>query len=152
MKKIPLNRGVLLSRLEEIRRDVEELKFFQQISLEEFNKGHNFAIAEHYLRRSLEATFDIGSHILSRIPGARPTTYKGVAALLGKYKIIPKDFAEEKLVKMAGYRNRLIHFYYEIKERELYQIIQNNMKDIEKFCCYIKKVIESPKKFGFEIR
>ncbi|MHA1664722.1 MAG: type VII toxin-antitoxin system HepT family RNase toxin [Candidatus Njordarchaeales archaeon] len=152
MKRIPLNKEVLVSRLEEIRQDLEELKSFQRISFEEFDKGYNFAISEHYLRRALEAIFDIGSHILSRIPGARPTTYKEVAMLLGRYEIVPNNFVEEKLVKIAGYRNRLIHFYYEIKEKELYQIIQNNMEDIEKFCSYIKEVVENPGKFRLEVR
>ncbi|MGB9858213.1 MAG: HepT-like ribonuclease domain-containing protein [Dictyoglomaceae bacterium] len=37
--------------------------------------------------------------------------------------IIPEKFAEEKLVKMKGYRNRLVHFYYEVSVEELYYII-----------------------------
>ena len=60
---------------------------------------------------------DIGSHILSRTPGARPTSYKDIPRLLEKNKIIPADFATHSLTKMAGYRNRMVHFYGEIKER-----------------------------------
>ena len=52
MKKIPLNREVIIKRLDEIDKDVQKLSTFQSLSLEEFKKGENFAIAEHYLRRA----------------------------------------------------------------------------------------------------
>ncbi|MGB9810863.1 MAG: DUF86 domain-containing protein, partial [Dictyoglomus turgidum] len=65
---IPLNKEVILSRIREIEKGKEKLLRFKDYSLEEFKSGENFAIAEHYLRRALEAVFDIGNHILSRIP------------------------------------------------------------------------------------
>jgi uncharacterized protein YutE (UPF0331/DUF86 family) len=34
---------------------------------------------------------------------------------------------------MAGYRNRLVHFYDEVSEKELFQILRNNLGDIEEF-------------------
>ncbi|HIE44173.1 MAG TPA: DUF86 domain-containing protein [Candidatus Omnitrophica bacterium] len=151
MNKIPINREVLVTRLEEIRKDIQELETFKTIPLEKFKKGRNFPVAEHYLRRALEAIFDIGTHILSRVPGARTTTYKEIANLLGKFEIVPEDFAQNKLVKMAGYRNRLVHFYLEIKENELYQIIQKDLPDIEEFCTYIKRVLLKPQEFNLTI-
>ena len=82
-----------MSRIREIEKDIEKLSRFKDLSLQDFKTDDNFAIAEHYLRRALEAVFDIGNHILSRVPEA-----------------VPETFAKEKLIKMAGYRNRLIHF------------------------------------------
>lgn len=32
---------------------------------------------------------------------------------------------------MAGYRNRMVHFYDEVTPEELYQIVQDDIKDIE---------------------
>jgi len=121
------------------------------MSLEEFKTDENFAIAEHYLRRALEAVFEIGNHILSRIPGIRISTYKEIALALGEQNIIPKEFAQEKLLKMAGYRNRLVHFYSEVSVDELYQIIQNNLTDFEEFLKYIKNILENPESFKFTI-
>ena len=34
---------------------------------------------------------------------------------------------------MAGYRNRMVHFYKEISAEELYDILLNELKDIETF-------------------
>ncbi|MEW6456671.1 MAG: HepT-like ribonuclease domain-containing protein [Acidobacteriota bacterium] len=92
MKEIPLNKHTITSKLDEIQRDVEKLKKFQSISYEEFKEGENFAIAEHYLRRALEALFEIGAHILSKIPGARITSYREIAKNLGQYKIVLREF------------------------------------------------------------
>jgi len=52
------------------------------------------------------------------------------------------DFAEEKLYKMAGYRNRLTHFYFEITPAELHEIIQNNLGDFRVFLKHIKIILE----------
>ncbi|MCD6521726.1 DUF86 domain-containing protein [Candidatus Calescamantes bacterium] len=145
MREISVNQELIFARLEEILRDIEELRCFQKISLEEFKRGKNFAIAEHYLRRALEAIFDIGSHILSRIPGVRPSSYKEIALLLGENEIVKEEFARDKLLKMAGYRNRLVHFYLEVKKDELYSIIKNNLSDIEEFCKFIKSFLTSLK-------
>jgi uncharacterized protein YutE (UPF0331/DUF86 family) len=32
---------------------------------------------------------------------------------------------------MAGYRNRLVHFYHEVSTEELYTLCANNLKDIQ---------------------
>tara|TARA_B100000315_G_scaffold250518_1_gene283483 strand:- start:6490 stop:6651 length:162 start_codon:yes stop_codon:yes gene_type:complete len=36
-------------------------------------------------------------------------------------------------MEMAGYRNRIVHFYHEITSEELYHIIQTDLKDTERF-------------------
>jgi uncharacterized protein YutE (UPF0331/DUF86 family) len=94
---------------------------------------------------------DIGSHILSRIPGARPSSYKDIPRLLEKYKIIPPDFAANQLTKMAGYRNRMVHFYGEITEREIFQIIQEELQDLHIFCSHIENVLKKPSDFNLSL-
>lgn len=155
MTNLPLNRKILINRLSEIEADLKELSQFQKLSLLEFKKGYNYAAAEHFLRRALEAAFDLSGHIISRLPlrpGERPEGYKAIAQSLGRYKIVPQSFAEGSLSQMAGYRNRMTHFYQEITKEELYQIIKEDLKDLENFCSYIKKLIEDPDKFGFQIK
>ncbi len=43
----------------------------------------NFAIAEHHLRRALEAVLDIGRHIVAKKGLGRPEDYRGIFELLG---------------------------------------------------------------------
>lgn len=152
MTKIPLSRPVITSRLAEIDKGLAKLKSFQPLSLEDFRKGENFAIAEHYLRRAFEAVLEIGEHILSRLPGGKPGSYKEIPKLLGEHQIIPIDFANKELTEMAGYRNRLIHFYQEVTTEEMHNIIQEDLEDLEKFAYYIGLVLKNPPKFGLETK
>ncbi len=87
---------------------------------------------------------------ISRIPGARPASYKDIPRLLDKYKIIPADFANQALAKMAGYRNRMVHFYGEISERELHAIIQEELDDLYIFIGLVEKVLKDPAKFSLQ--
>jgi len=149
MKKIPLNKEILRSRVSSIEESLKSLERYKNRSFNEFHSNpDNFRIAFYDLHRALEATMDIGSHILSRIPGARATSYREISLLLGKNKIVPVSFAEKELLQMAGYRNRMVHFYSEITEKELYKIIQDNLQDFEKFCSYINRLITNPEKYG----
>lgn len=142
MTELHINKNAIKERLSIIEEALSKLQGFRLIKYKTFLEDDRFAIAEHYLRRALEAVLDIGSHILSRIPGARPHTYKDIPKLLGEHKIVPLDFAEGPLLKIAGYRNRLIHFYNEVSKSELFDIIQNNLQDIKKFCQIIVKLID----------
>lgn len=151
MKEVPINKEVLLERIRIIEKSLYKLSNFKAVSLEDFKSGENFAIAEHYLRRALEAVFDIGNHIISRIPGERVTSYRDIALILGKYNIVSEEFARNKLVKMAGYRNRLVHFYSEITEEEMYKIIQTGLVDLEEFISLIKVLLENPERCGFSV-
>jgi len=35
------------------------------------------------------------------------------------------------MIELAGYRNRMVHFYQEISEEELYEICSRRLRDIE---------------------
>ena len=151
-RKVPLNREVLQARISYIEDSVRSLDRFKGITYNEFHANQdNFRIAFYDLHRALEAVMDIGTHILSRIPGARPTSYKDIPRLLEKNKIVPADFSTNALSKMAGYRNRMVHFYGEISEREVYSIIQEELEDFYIFLTHIKDVLKNPAGFKLSI-
>jgi len=125
--------GFIVKALAKLR----ELSFFTK---EEFLKNDKPAIAESYLRRALESVFDIGRHILAKMAGKGIVEYKEIARKLEEYGILSKS-CSEKLVLMAGYRNRLVHFYHEVSDEELFRILQENLDDIEQFIKEIKRFI-----------
>ena len=62
-----VNEELLDERLSQIRTAVLRLSRMKAFSREDFLANpDNFAIAEHHLRRSLEALFDIGRHIIAK--------------------------------------------------------------------------------------
>lgn len=142
MKNLKIDKNLIVSRIKLIELYLKRLREMQNLSKGKFALPDNFAIAAYNLRSALEATFDICAHILSRIPGAQIDEYKQMAVEMGKQGLIPMDFAKNQLQKMAGYRNRLTHFYFEITPEEMYGIIQHNLGDFEIFLKHIKKILK----------
>ena len=91
----------------------------------------NLWAAESCLRRALEALMDLGRHILAKGFGEGISEYKQIGVRLEKRGILSKE--EGQLFrKLAGYRNRMVHFYQEISDEELYRICSSQIGDIEK--------------------
>ncbi len=115
------------------------------MSLEEFlSDKRNPSSAESYLRRSLEAIFDTGRHILAKTYGYKELEYKDIARQLGERGIVERDYSKI-LIKMAGYRNRMVHLYHEITNEEIYHILKENLIDIERFITEIARFLEDYK-------
>lgn len=142
MKKLAIQKTTITDRMEIIQKSLRRLEQLKDLTPGKFMLDDNFAIAEHYLRYALEAIFDICGHILSREPGEKIGTYAGMAQEMGRRGLLPNDFALGNFTEMAGYRNRLTHFYLEITPKELYKIIKNDLGDFEKFLKHIRKLIK----------
>lgn len=139
-----LNTKLIEDRLGFIVESIVKLERLSHIEETDFISNDRPAIAESYLRRSLEAMFDIGRHILAKTAGKAVVEYKQIAVTLGHKGVITKEFSE-RLMLMAGYRNRLVHFYHEVTDKELYQILKINLSDIKNFVKEIKTFIEKYK-------
>ncbi|MFQ5739270.1 MAG: DUF86 domain-containing protein [Acidobacteriota bacterium] len=123
---------VLASRAAKVRRMIEGI---EQLPLDDFSHfqsdRRNLAAADSYLRRALEALLDLGRHVAARGYGRPVTEYRRVGPALVEAEVL--DEAEGLMLrKMAGYRNRLVHFYQEISDWELFEICIENLNDIEK--------------------
>lgn len=152
MKKLPIKRQSIIPRIDGIERDLQRLGELAKLPAGEFAKrGDTFALAQFYLRQVLEGVFHIGAHILSRLPGGRATEYKEIARLLGERGIVEGSFANDALVKMAGYRTRLTHFYYEVGPQEIKDILNNRLGDIEKFLGCVRNILQNPEKYSLTL-
>lgn len=142
----------VMPRVDGILRDVEKLRRIGTLPFDQFAAGEEHIVfAQFYLRQALEGIFHIGTHILARLNGGRSTEYKDIAKRLGEHGIVEKEFAERNLVAMAGYRNRLTHFYAEVTPKELHTILQKNLNDFEVFLSAVKNVFEHPERFGLRV-
>lgn len=128
-------------RISIIDKALGRLEQFQEHNIDDFVLDtDNYAIAEHHLRISLEAVFDLGRHILVKAGLGRPNDYRDILVLLGQHRIIPLDFLD-RVKGMAGYRNRLVHMYNEVTPEELYTIITTNLDDIRKIAAYLLEYV-----------
>jgi uncharacterized protein YutE (UPF0331/DUF86 family) len=89
----------------------------------------NIWAAESCLRRALEALLDLGRHILAKCFAKGVTEYKQIAEELEKGKVLSPEKAT-LLRTLAGYRNRMVHFYDEITPKELYTLCSEQLDDL----------------------
>ncbi|HDH97836.1 MAG TPA: DUF86 domain-containing protein [Deltaproteobacteria bacterium] len=140
-----LNTKLIEDRLGFITKALSRLRNLSRLEEKVFVENDRPAIAESYLRRALEAIFDIGRHIIAKSADKGLVEYKEIAAALGKNGVLTEKLAE-KLKLMAGYRNRLVHFYHDVSDQELYSILKNHLADIEAFVLEIAEFLKAYRK------
>ncbi len=117
-----------------IARVDECLKGIRSLPLDDreafFADRRNAWAAESCLRRALEALLDIGRHMLAKGFAQGVSEYKEIATQLCEHSILSKK-ETNVLRTLAGYRNRLVHFYHEVSEDELYTICVEQLGDLE---------------------
>jgi len=107
-----------------------------------FADERNVWTADSCLRRALESLFDLGRHILARTYGGGFGEYKEVAALLGEKGVLSAE--ETELLKtLAGYRNRLVHFYHEVSQQELFNICARYLGDIDRIIAAYRRLLQA---------
>lgn len=126
-----LRAKIIAERVAWIRRMLAGLRALPLEPYETFvSDPRNTAAAESHLRRALEALLDLGRHVLAKGFGEAVVEYKDVARALAEVGIL--DRQQETLLRtLAGYRNRLVHFYHEVSDRELHDICTRQLGDIE---------------------
>ena len=111
-----------------------------------FVDRRNIWSAESCLRRCLEALFDIGRHILARGYALGVSEYKEIAVRLQEKAVLTETEAR-LLTVLAGYRNRLVHFYNEVSSEELFAICSNQLGDLQLVqSAYRRWIKENPEK------
>lgn len=131
MTSTKINESVVTQRVLWVKQMLDSIRDLP-VSKKEvfFQNKHNIAAAESYLRRALEALFDLGRHILVKRFAFPATEYKEIATGLFKKNVITQKDSSI-LRQMAGYRNRMVHFYQEITPEELLDICTHNLDEIE---------------------
>lgn len=147
-----IKKAIVTERIAWIRRMLERLNSLDLASYEDFMKDtRNVDAAESCIRRALEGLLDLGRHILAKGFGIPTTEYKEIAEKLKDYGILSKDEGNE-LKKMAGYRDRLIHFYQEVTDYEIYEICKIHIGKVQEILdAIIKWLGEHPEKLDENI-
>ncbi len=127
-----LSRRVVADRLAWVERMMAEIRSLPLADRDAFFADRrNLWTAESCLRRALEALLDLGRHILAKGFGVGVSEYKEIAAVLRERGVLSPDEADLLRV-LAGYRNRLVHFYHEVGPEELYEICRQRLADLER--------------------
>ncbi len=92
-------------------------------------------LARERLRVSIEACIDIARHIVAS-EGISAGSAQEAMEKLNTLGIVPNDFLPT-LIRMVGMRNALVHTYRYIDNRQIYEVIQNDLSDFDRFIQYV---------------
>lgn len=131
MTPSPLSERIVTARIAWVREMLSRMRALPMATYEDFvSDVRNVASAESYLRRGLEAILDLGRHILAKGFAVATTEYKEIPTRLQEVGVLDPSVAVT-LTRLAGYRNRLVHFYHEVGEKELYEICSQQLSDVD---------------------
>jgi len=89
----------------------------------------------------IEASLDIGHHIIT-VEGYRsPTNNSDVFVILGEQAILPRELVP-RLVEMARFRNLLVHEYTRLDNALVYGILSRRLGDFDEFARAVVAYLE----------
>ncbi|BBO81253.1 hypothetical protein DSCO28_18190 [Desulfosarcina ovata subsp. sediminis] len=109
----------------------------RQVAFSEFNSSLLYqGSTERFLQLAIESCINIGNRLLSLYqftkPVAMPGTYADIFKELGRLGVVDNEFMQ-RLIKMARFRNRLVHLYWDIDPESIYRFLQENLNDFKLF-------------------
>jgi uncharacterized protein YutE (UPF0331/DUF86 family) len=138
-----ISKRVVVDRLAWIEQMVGEIRALPLAAREIFlSDRRNVWAAESCLRRALEALFDLGRHILAKGFAQGVSEYKEIAGTLREVGVLsPAD--ADLMLKLAGYRNRMVHFYHEVGAEELYEVCSRQLGDLEQLAAAYREWLQN---------
>lgn len=100
---------------------------------------HLLSSAKYNFIVSIEAVIDISNHLISKNGYRAPEGYGDTFVVLQEQGILSSSLVDDKLIKMARFRNRLFHQYWQVDSEYLYRILQKHLDDFTVFHDELKK-------------
>lgn len=127
-----VNRTKVERQLELIKEYLGFLREIQALPEEEFvSSKKDFHSAERCLQLAIECLINIGNHIISDQSWRAPKDYGDIFKVFAENGVfLTEDVL--KLKQMVQFRNRLVHVYWDIEPIVLWQIIREELGDIER--------------------
>ena len=93
---------------------------------------YKIAAAKYFLVISTEAAIDMCNHVISRNRLRAPEDYADTFRIMGEVGAFEEDFVD-RASKMARFRNRLVHIYWEVDDETVCSMLSDHVNDMQKF-------------------
>lgn len=131
--------------ISEMRKSVSHLKTLGALGNESFLADPDkIASAKYHFIVSIESAIDISNHIISQNGYRTPEDYADTFQVLAEKGVFDNEFASE-LKDMSKFRNRLVHLYYEVDDKQVFEILQKRLDDFKTFLEKIAVFLEFEK-------
>ncbi len=131
---------VVGDRARAIRRMLDQLRALPSASPEQFVADFRSpAAAESLMRRAIESLLDIARHLLAKGHGVGALEYREIARVAAEKGLIVDPDLRDRFIRIAGFRNRLTHFYDEVTPEELRGILVRDLDDLERLTAELEE-------------
>ena len=132
----------MVKLVSEFRKSVSRLQKLKQLDQQKFlNDPDKIGSAKYHFIVVIESCIDMCNHIISRNGYRVPEDYGDTFKVMSEEGAFDTEFSVE-LVKMAKFRNRLVHLYWEIDDTMIYKILEGYLGDLNKFLNSIADFLE----------
>ena len=126
-----VNKEVIHKRLTKLETYLNFLYKSQRYSFDDFMADpERYGSVERFLHLAIEALNDIGNHIIADDALGMIDSYRDIPTILAENGII-KQSQRASWIMMIGFRNTLVHEYIDIDRKIVYQVLQDNLGDIQ---------------------
>jgi len=137
------DRKTIQTKIEFIEDNLIKLEQLSPMSFDEFMADfRNLDSALHRLQTAIEAMIDICAHFVGRLRLGAPSESADLIRALEKAGLLSKEHAD-KYVNMVKFRNLVVHLYAEVDDRQVYDILQNNLDDFRTFIADAWRIVRS---------
>ncbi len=123
----------MVKLVSELRKNVARLQDLSMLTAAEFLKDPDkIGSAKYHFIVAIESCIDMCNHVISRNGFRAPEDYGDTFRVMNEEGAFEPGFSDE-LVNMAKFRNRLVHIYLEVENKQVYEILQDRLNDFKKF-------------------
>ena len=135
------DRDIVLRLVSELRRSIERLEHLSRLGEPDFLKdADKVGSAKYNFIVAIESCIDLCNHVISRNRLRAPEDYGDTFRVLAESNMLPASFADE-LVAMAKFRNRLVHLYWEVGDRQMHEILNSRLPDFTRFLTFLAEYL-----------
>lgn len=128
-------------RFSEINEAISSARELVKLNDEEFwARKENIAAVKYYLLQAIEAVGGICVHIAAKKFNKGVSAFGECFEIMEKEEVLKEELAD-KLRKMAKFRNKLIHRYWEIEDKNILEYARKDLGDFEDYIKVVDKLI-----------
>jgi uncharacterized protein YutE (UPF0331/DUF86 family) len=131
-----------LALLRELDESLKDWQRYQNISLEDLKKERDKRnMVLHAMLVSIQSAIDVATYLIAEEGLGKPVTYRETFEIMGQCGLISEELAEE-LSDLAGFRNGLVHIYWQLDLDQVYSILQNDLETLKSFLQEVKRLLD----------
>jgi len=134
---VPVDKEIVRKRVDDVRWTIGELRRLSSKEFEELSVDEKYAI-RYNIVVLVESLASLCVHLASEDFGLRPSSYREAVRAVAE-RVGVRSVSD--LESLVGLRNLLIHRYWGVEDRRVYQSLKANFKCVEEFLDKLERLL-----------